>query len=121
VIAGEGPAASLAGMYYHMQRFQQTRRVRPMGPHRQLSDQVLGALRERCRACEGSGALALANASMRDCPHCEGVGGVWACSEETLATAYRLLEAVHPGCTIPGITPPKLRFPERRYRHKESP
>jgi len=121
MITGEVPAASLAGMYYHMQRFQQTRRVRTMGPHIQLSLQVLGALRERCRACEGSGALSLANMGTRDCPHCEGIGGVWACSEEALATAYQLLEAVFPGCTLPGMMPPKLRFPDRLYRHTESP
>jgi hypothetical protein len=42
-----------------------------------------------------------------------------ACSEETLAAAYMILETLYPGCTTTGIKTPALRFLDRPYRHRE--
>jgi hypothetical protein len=102
-----------------MHRFQLNYGVRVPGEHMALSRLLLGELREHCRACHGRGALQLASGSTRDCPHCESTGGVWACSEETLAAAYMILETLYPGCTTTGIKTPALRFLDRPYRHRE--
>jgi len=117
MIRGEEPAEFWGGMHHAMDRYMRTRRIKPLGPHRQLTDKLLDELRERCRACDGWGVLRQRTAGARDCPHCEGGGGVWTCSEEELEAAYRQIEEAFPGSTREGVTPPRLIWPERPYRY----
>lgn len=119
MIRGEEPAEFWGGMYYAMHRYMQTRRLKPLGPHRQLADELLDKLRERCRACNGWGVLRQKAGGARDCPHCEGGGGVWTCSGEELAAAYCQIEEAFPGSTLKWFITPPLLWPDRPYQYLE--
>lgn len=49
----------------------------PMGPHRQLSDDLLKAVTRRCSHCDGQGLVESHGlASWKLCPSCEGFGSL---------------------------------------------
>ncbi len=51
--------------------------LNPMGPHRPLADRLFAPMRERCVRCGGRRILTVDEETWRDCPTCEGTGGVW--------------------------------------------
>jgi hypothetical protein len=42
-------------MYEAMARYQSQYGLKPIGPHRQLGDELLGAAKEKCSGCGGRG------------------------------------------------------------------
>ena len=64
-------------MYEMMARYQYVFGVKPLGPHRGLTDQLLGPMRQQCANCAGAGICTLSVDAWRACPACEGTGGVW--------------------------------------------
>lgn len=84
------------GMYGAMQRYMQRTRLAPMGPHRQLADQLLGPLWQQCGLCDGCELVGSESADQPiECPACEGVGGYWI-SEELVAAARAQVIAAFP-------------------------
>ena len=52
-------------------------------------------LREACVRCIGEGLLA-SGSHIRECPTCEGSGGVWTCDEATLVATINFLMTTYP-------------------------
>ena len=69
----------------------------PMGPHRALADSVFAGMRDRCARCGGGKILTLDEETWRDCPACEGTGGVWNRPPDEVAAVRRQVVAQWPG------------------------
>jgi len=65
-------------MYESMARYQYVYGLKPIGPHRQLADQLLSPLRTHCPRCDARGLLSFGDRDVCGiCPVCEGTGGFW--------------------------------------------
>ncbi len=76
-------------MHEMMACYQYVYGVKPLGPHRPLTDQLLGPMRQRCSNCAGNGICSLSADGWRGCAACEGTGGVWTGTALQLEAAYR--------------------------------
>lgn len=56
---------------------------------------LLEPLREACVRCHGEGLLSTGS-HIRECPTCEGIGGVWVGDEATIAATVAFLMATYP-------------------------
>ena len=66
------------GMHESMARYQYVYGLKPIGPHRQLADDLLGDLRVPCPRCHWDGIITVEEGTAwRICPECEGTGGFW--------------------------------------------
>jgi hypothetical protein len=75
-------------MHEAMAKYQYTYGFKPMGPHRALVHELLGAYRASCVRCNGRGVVDLGGGTdWRGCPECETTGGYWTCTEEYLTQA----------------------------------
>ena len=72
----------------------------PFGPHRSLADRLLAPLRELCARCGGRAILTLDKETWRECPACEGTGGLWTRPWDEVDAAWRQVVARWPGAVI---------------------
>lgn len=80
-----------------MGRYQYVYGLKPMGPHRQVADERLGALRVTCTRCEGQGILTIdGGRRWRICPVCEGTGGFWTVPDEDVQRAREEVLVTYP-------------------------
>jgi hypothetical protein len=87
-------------MYEAMARYQYVYRLKPIGPHRPFADQLLTPFRQVCGRCGGIGVLTVhGGLGWRQCPDCEGTGGVWAGRGEDVNAAYLRVLQAFPGAT----------------------
>lgn len=56
---------------------------------------LLKPLREACVRCNGEGLLAT-SVHIRECPTCEGAGGVWIVDDATIANTVNFLMTTYP-------------------------
>jgi hypothetical protein len=80
------------------------------GPHRAVADRTLAPHRQRCARCVGTGLIG-ERSGFRECPSCEGGGGIWAAPEAVLAEAYRSVVASFPDMAVAGALSPAIPFP----------
>ena len=89
-------------LYEALAQYQYAYRVRPTGPHRDLTDRLLTPLRDRCPRCRGRGILTLVGGdAWRGCPECEGTGGSWCAPEEQVQAAYATILEIFPEAAAP--------------------
>ncbi|MEN8376961.1 MAG: hypothetical protein ABFS34_16155 [Gemmatimonadota bacterium] len=74
--------------------------MKPIGAHRRLADEVLGALRRPCERCDGSGIITVSHREWRGCPACEATGGFWTCSEHEVEAARASILERHPEAAV---------------------
>jgi hypothetical protein len=92
-----------------MERYRRAFGFEPIGPHLQLAEREFVSLRSRCHPCGGVGVVGDV-CEWRQCPHCEGGGGVWNASETRIRAAYQCIARVHPGM-VSG-PPPYVLIPD---------
>src|SRR5437762_994124 len=81
--------------------------LNPMGPHRELADQLFAGMRDSCVRCAGCAVLTLGDGSAwRACPDCEGTGGLWNRPFEEVDAVWRQVVARWPG---PATREPAMR------------
>jgi hypothetical protein len=91
-------------------RYEQAFALRAEGPHRAVADRTLAPHRQRCARCVGTGLIG-ERSGFRECPSCEGGGGIWAAPEAVLAEAYRSVVASFPDMAVAGALSPAIPFP----------
>ena len=79
-------------MHEAMARYQYVYGLKPLGPHRDMADQLLTLLRENCPRCQGHSILTIDRGAWRICPVCEGTGGTWVGAEAKNAAYAWILE-----------------------------
>jgi hypothetical protein len=79
--------------------------LNPFGPHRQLADRLLAPLRDTCVRCGGRTILTIDEQRWRDCPLCEGTGGVWNRPFQGVDAVWRRVVAEWPGAPLPWTAP----------------
>ena len=75
--------------------------LNPMGPHRPLADSLFAGMRDRCVRCGGRKIVTLDEERWRDCPTCEGTGGVWNRPLAEVDAVWRRVVAQWPGAALP--------------------
>ena len=75
--------------------------LNPLGPHRPLANSLFAGMRDRCVRCGGRRILTLDGETWRDCPACEGTGGVWNGSFEEVDAVRRRVVARWPEASLP--------------------
>lgn len=90
-------------MYEAMARFQYVTGLQPLGKHREFTDAVLDALRDRCPSCAGEGVVALRVDDWRLCPSCEGTGGFWIVPEARIREGLERILKRFPGVGAPPL------------------
>jgi hypothetical protein len=66
-----------------MARYQYVYGLKPIGPHRQVADDLLFDLRAPCPRCLWDGIITVeGGGTWRMCPVCEGTGGFWTPPDE---------------------------------------
>lgn len=91
VFVGWRPSMWEAAAVYH-----NVYRLNPFGPHRPFADRLLGRMRETCVRCGGHTVLTVDEETWRNCPTCEGTGGVWNRPFDEVDAAWRLVSARFP-------------------------
>jgi hypothetical protein len=88
----------------------------PIGLHRKLGDDLLGALRSWCARCDDLRYVG-DEPSLRMCCFCEGAGSAWAASDEKIGVAYAELLARFPFATS-GVPLPVYLIPDESFSRK---
>jgi hypothetical protein len=102
-------------MWEQVARYRYTYGLNPFGPHRPLADELLVPMRDLCLRCGGRAVLTAGDGTTwRDCPACEGTGGVWNRPFEEVDAAWREVVARWPDAVM--RDPPR---PRRRNRDRE--
>jgi hypothetical protein len=84
-----------------LEKFQRTYGLTPVGPHVRWATWNLSAMRAQCDRCHGAGVEGDVY-DWRECPACEGGGGVWSGPEEAIREAYLNLLEEFPDAAAPG-------------------
>lgn len=93
------PAGWGYSLIERMAIYQRTFAVCAIGPHRELTHELLGKLRSNCRRCNETGIVGIVG---RMCPTCEGGGGAWTVPDSVLAVLYREVLRQFPDAARPG-------------------
>jgi len=89
-------------MHEAMSRYQYVYGLKPLGPHRPMADELLGALRAECRDCQGRGVAAgPTEATWALCATCEGTGGFWRVDEHEVAVRRARVLQMFPDAGAP--------------------
>jgi hypothetical protein len=91
-------------MHEGMARYQYVYGFKPIGPHRGMTDQLLGALRRTCERCGGAGIVSLDRDRWRGCVECEGTGGFWTRPPEEVERVRDRVRARHPDAAVANPT-----------------
>jgi hypothetical protein len=104
-------------MYESMARYQYIYGLKPLGPHRGLTDQLLSPLRVDCPRCGHAGLLDLNEGERcRACPVCEGTGGSWGAPDDVVKAIRESILEAFPDAAAPPVCflggPLALKVPE---------
>lgn len=91
----ERPYSPSSGIHAGQRRTRNIWCVYGMGPHAERVIPLLRTLREACARCNGEGLLA-AGRHIRECPTCEGAGGVWTGDDATIIATIHFLMTAYP-------------------------
>jgi hypothetical protein len=92
------------GMHESMARYQYSYGLKPIGPHRRMADELLGALRTRCARCDYRGILDIdGGVTWSPCPVCEATGGFWTASDEEVAAVRADILKTYPDAAAPPV------------------
>ncbi len=84
-------------MYEAMAQYQSTYRLKPMGPHRKMAQELLGSLSEKCQVCDGRGLRDTAHGtSWQLCPACRGLGAFFTRPVDEIQALRRRVLAAYP-------------------------
>jgi hypothetical protein len=105
-------------MYESMACYQYVYGLKPLGPHRQLADQLLTPLRVNCLRCGYTGLVSCNEGQRyRACPACEGTGGTWGAPEDAVQAIRDSILEAFPDAAAPPVrflgVPLALKFPEK--------
>jgi diguanylate cyclase (GGDEF)-like protein len=85
------------GMYEAMARYQSKYGMKPIGPHRKMADELLGALNEKCGPCDGRGLRDTAHgSSWQVCAACRGFGSFFTRPGYEIQALRRRVLAAYP-------------------------
>lgn len=100
-------------LHEHMAVTQYVYRLKPVGPHMRYVHEILARARELCPACAGSGRerarptllgqepwIVDDRPGERLCPECEGTGGFWICSQESVEVLRQRILEVYPEAAL---------------------
>lgn len=88
-------------MYEAMANYQRRYGVKPVGPHRPMSDQLLAGATSTCSDCTGKGLRDTSNhISFSKCSRCQGLGTLWAKSPEEIGMLLRRILAEYPNAEV---------------------
>lgn len=94
-------------MHEAMARYQTRYRLKPIGPHRRMTDALFASAHATCQACEGRGLRDAADRrSWQRCSTCRGLGSYFTKSENEIEALRRRVLAVYPDAAahaVPGF------------------
>lgn len=98
-------------MHEAMARYQTRYRLKPIGPHRRMTDELFASVTVRCQACAGRGLRDTADgSSWVPCFSCEGFGSLFTRPAEEIEALRRRVLAIHPDAAADPV-PDFLRGP----------
>jgi diguanylate cyclase with GGDEF domain len=85
------------GMHEAMARYQSMYRLKPIGPHRKMADELLGSISKKCEPCGGRGLRDTANGhSWQVCEACRGFGAFFTRPAHEIQALRRRVLAAYP-------------------------
>ena len=98
----------------HWSRFQQTYRLKPIGPHVAMVEELFEGSRRDCEVCDGHGVIGGDEAAWAECPMCVGTGGHWSITTEEVQARLATVVAAHPDAAVV-CRPPELIEAARKH------
>ncbi len=84
-------------MYEAMAQYQTRYRLKPIGPHRRMTDELFSTVRVNCPACSGRGLRDTADgSSWQPCTACQGIGSLFTKPAEEIEALRRRVLAAYP-------------------------
>jgi diguanylate cyclase (GGDEF)-like protein len=91
-------------MHEAMARYQSQYGLKPIGPHRRLADELLGAAKEECSGCRGRGLVDASDGSTwQVCEPCRGFGSCFTKPAEEIETLRRRILATYPDAAASAV------------------
>jgi diguanylate cyclase (GGDEF)-like protein len=91
-------------MYEAMARYQSQYGLKPIGPHRQLADELLDAAKEACSGCRGRGLVDASDGSTwQICEPCRGFGSFFTKPAEEIQALRRRILATYPDAAASAV------------------
>jgi hypothetical protein len=112
------------GMHEAMAQYQTFYRLKPVGRHRQMVDELFKSAKAKCQTCDGRGLRDTANGSeWRTCSVCRGLGSLFTRTADEFDTLRRRVLAAYPDAgadPVPGIFTKPVIFNEAKQEVETS-